>query len=266
LSDLNLRSRELRKKLLELSQNSGALHLAPAFSCLEIVDSVYRELMPRFVNPQFIMSKGHGYLAQLVVLETLRQLPEGVFEKIGADGSLFGGHPDRGQPGIIASTGSLGHGLGLAVGLSISKVLSAKALNKINDGLTVALISDGELQEGSTWENILNAPSLKAENLLLIIDNNDMQTVGKTSVTHPALYPLQEKLVSFGWSTYSVDGHSYDDLKLQFAKVPKNFGCLAIIASTIKGKGIRFMESQSIWHYRSPNHQEFALALKELGF
>ena len=265
LSNLNLRSKALRERLLELSQRCGALHLAPAFSCLELVDLVYREFMPRFSNSDFIMSKGHGYLAQLVVLESLDQIPHGLLDSIGSDGSLYGGHPDRGTPGVIASTGSLGHGLGMAVGLSISKSLKADDTNHNISSATVVLISDGELQEGSTWENIINSVSLRAQNLLLIIDNNDMQTVGTMSVTHPKMYPIEEKLSQFGWQTAVVDGHDIIGISNSLRQIQDNFGCFALVAKTIKGKGVSFMESSSIWHYRSPNTEEYSVALQELG-
>jgi transketolase len=260
MTNLTVHSRILRKRLLELSQQCGALHLAPAFSCLEIIDVVYRQLAPKFNDFDFIISKGHGYLAQLAVLESLKKVPTDLLDRIGSDGSLYGGHPDRGQPGIIASTGSLGHGLGLAVGLSISKSL------KKSDSATVVLISDGELQEGSTWENLINAPALSAENLVLIIDNNDMQTVGTMSKTHPHLYPIDNKLKSLGWEVAAVDGHDTDVMKAELDSLGKKFGCFALVARTVKGRGVSFMESSSIWHYRSPNTEEFAMALEELGF
>lgn len=266
MAELSNRSRGFRKRLLDLSQRSGALHLSPAFSCLELVDFVYGDLVPRFVNSDFIVSKGHGYLAQLIVLESLGIVPSHMLESIGTNGSLYGGHPDRGQPGIIASTGSLGHGLGLALGLSISKSLNLESLKSNKSNLTIVLVSDGELQEGSTWENLIVAPSLCVKNLVMIIDNNDMQTVGTMSVTHSNIYPLDEKLSNLGWQTATVDGHDLVNLNNVFNDLGDNFGCFALIAKTVKGKGVSFMESSSIWHYRSPNKDEYALALKELGF
>jgi transketolase len=222
---------------------------------------VYAILGQKYDDFDFIVSKGHGYLSQLVVLEHFGIIDSSILNEIGRNGSVFGGHPDRGQPGITASTGSLGHGLGLSVGLSI-----AKKLRRVRSKITVCLISDGEMQEGSTWENLINAVALKSTNLLLIIDFNNMQTVGTLSETHPNLLPLSDRLRSVGWNVLDIDGHSEKDIIDSFSRLAPEFSCEAIVAKTIKGKGVSFMESNPIWHYRSPSSEEYSRALNELGF
>ena len=256
---MNNEVNKLRIRLLELSKGAKALHIAPAFSCIDLIYSIYNVLMPKYKHFDFIVSKGHGYLAQLVVLEQLNIVDSKILSEIGENGSYFGGHPDRGQPGIVASTGSLGHGLGIALGLSLGK----KVLKK-ESALTVALISDGELQEGSTWENIINGPALKTQNLLLVVDFNNMQTVGITSETHSNLIPIAPKLEALGWKAIEIDGHDLNQIGNTLDKLDLDFGCIAIIARTTKGKGVSFMESTPIWHYRSPSQSELNAAIKEL--
>ena len=250
----------LRLRILHLSQKTSALHIAPAFSCIELVVAAYEEFF-HYKDFDFIVSKGHGYLAQLVALESLGVIDSIELEKIGSKESIYGGHPDRGTPGIIASTGSLGHGLGIAVGISLGKKME-KSRN--GDGApTVVLISDGELQEGSTWESILNAPALGATNLILLIDNNDMQTMANTSISHPGLYPIKSKMIDFGWDCFEVDGHSVPKITAALNSKRKEFP-LCIIGKTVKGKGVSYMENSPIWHYRSPSVAEYEIAKSEL--
>lgn len=245
------RCRRYRRRILDISQKVTA-HVAPALSCVEIVDVIYNELM----RPQdvFVLSKGHGCLAQYVILEERGLLKLDEF----CAGSL-GGHPDRGGP-IAASTGSLGHGLGMAVGMAYAEKL------KGSDVRVYVVMSDGELQEGSTWEAALMAANLRLSNLVVFVDSNDFGGLERISTAHRATYPVGQKFLAFGWQAYGVgDGHDSKMLKHQcFDRGPAELPCM-FLCTTVKGKGVSFMENEPIWHYRSPNKEEYAQAMKELG-
>jgi transketolase len=255
------RCRRMRRRILDLSQKLPALHIAPSYSCLELVDTIYFGLMRRGADGKtpdtFLLSKGHGAPAQFAVLEELGIMSKEDLDTCCQSGARLGGHPDYGLPGVEASTGSLGHGLPMALGISL-----AHAELKI-DSTTFVVMSDGELMEGSTWESLLLAPSLNIHNLVLFVDLNDFISRGQTSLHHPNIYPVEPKFTAFGWDVCAVDGHDpaaiFDAGRRKHPARP-----LAIIARTIKGKGVSFMENQAVWHYRSPNPQEYQQALAEL--
>jgi transketolase len=252
---------KFRKRILEISQTVSALHIASAYSCMELVECIYFALMRRdgsgATPDTFVMSKGHGCLAQYMALETLGILPAGELDRYCKVGGILGTHPDYGLPGIEASTGSLGHGLTLSVGMAYSdKVLNA-------DRTVFTVLSDGELQEGSTWEALMIAPSLEISNIVAFVDLNDFQSLGKTSELHPNFYPVVDKLEAFGWETVQVDGH--DSAAIRNSVVNRKGGRpMFVVAKTTKGKGVSFMENVPIWHYRSPSPQEYQQALIEL--
>jgi transketolase len=255
-----------RRRILQVSQTVSALHIAPAFSCLEIVDTIYNDLMQYDGNGNsrdiFIMSKGHGYLSQLAVLEDLGVLPQEYLDTYCTPEGHLGAHPDIGTPGILSATGSLGHGLGIGLGVALAEL---KLIERVdgNPATVYVVLSDGELQEGSTWEAVLLASSLGAVNLVAIIDNNDFQSLGRTSETHPTFYPLVDKFQSFGWDSLEIPGHDQTSLiNAVNSRSPKR--PLMLVAKTTKGKGISFMENVPIWHYRSPDSKEYQLALREL--
>lgn len=254
-----LRARSHRRRILEVSQELSALHVAPAFSCLELVDSIYHFCMddPRAGKDIFILSKGHGAMAQYVVLESLGLMSSVEVMSVCQPGSSFGGHPDRGNPGVIASTGSLGHGLPIALGL-------AKGANELKENSQVFLVmSDGEFMEGSVWESLMLAPSLGLTNISIFVDHNKSISRGKIPVMHPNFLPLAEKIRAFGWETLEVDGHDTEAI-VQAFKSRKGNCPLAVIGHTIKGRGVSYMENEPIWAYRSPNKAEFEMAMTEL--
>ena len=259
------RCRAYRRRILDISQHVSALHIAPAYSCMEIVDSIYGGLMRKdakggFVDV-FLMSKGHGCMAQYVMLEAFGILSSADLEAYCTRDGILGAHPDFGNPGIAAATGSLGHGLGMAVGMAVAERNKAKGRGDAARVYTV--LSDGEVQEGSTWESILMAPTLALDNLVAIIDSNDFQSLGRTSETHPPFYPLAPKFSAFGWETVEVNGH---DAGAVFRAVTSRRGGkpLMIVAKTVKGRGVKFMESVPIWHYRAPTPDEYKKALEIL--
>ena len=258
--DAKIRCRNYRRKILDISQKVSALHIAPAFSCTEIVDAIYNEVMRVGSQPEtddiFLMSKGHGCMIQYVILEERGVLTSQDLELYCKPAGRLGAHPDYGTPGIAASTGSLGHGLGIAVGQAYAEHLKGTSLRLF------CVLSDGELQEGSTWEAMLMAGNLKLDNLVAVIDNNDFTGLERMSTGHPAFYPLIEKGQAFGWDVEEVNGH--DSLELVTALKKLSDKPRLIIARTVKGKGVGFMESEPIWHYRSPSSTEYEQAIREL--
>lgn len=251
-----------RKRILDISQTVTALHVAPAFSCLEITDLIYHELMRRDANDNFIdtfvMSKGHGCLIQYVILEEFGILSSDDLALYCNPAGRLGAHPDYGVPGIAASTGSLGHGMGIAVGMAYAHKLQQQDQN------IFVCLSDGELQEGSTWEAIQTAANLKTNNLLAFLDFNNWGGLERMSDGHPAFFPVVEKLQAFGWETVEVDGHNSKAMH-ELVKNRQGDKPFMLVCNTTKGKGTSFMENVAIWHYRSPNPQEYKQAIEELA-
>jgi transketolase len=251
------RCKKYRKKILNISQGLAALHIAPAFSCIEICDYIYSNFIKEKKNENlFIMSKGHGSIIQYVILNERKLIPDAHLKNFCKSKGKLGTHPDFGTPGIYASTGSLGHGAGLAVGRAYAKkVLKQK-------GTIYCLLSDGELQEGSTWEAVMMASNKNLDNLVFFVDNNDFSGLERMSNSHKSFYPVSKKFKAFNWETYSVDGHNYKKINSCFNR--KQRKPKVIICKTIKGKGVSYMENTPIWHYRSPNQKEFVQAMKEI--
>lgn len=249
-----------RRRILQISQGVSALHIAPAFSCLEMTDVCYNILMRDPVSRErdsFLMSKGHGCLAQYVILEELGVLSAADIAGYCTAGGRLGCHPDYGNPGIEAATGSLGHGLGIAAGMAAADRIRGQ------DRRVHVVLSDGEFQEGSTWEAMMMAANLGLSNLIAFLDLNDFQSFGRTSEVLPAFYPVADKVRAFGWETAEVNGH--DAAAMAEAVLGRKGGApFLVIGRTTKGRGVSYMENVPIWHYRSPNPEEYARALAEL--
>ena len=250
-----------RRRILELSQSMTAVHIGGSFSCLEVTDTIYFGLMrnaKQSAYPDtFILSKGHAALAQYTVLEELGVLSSEDLNDSGKPYGRLGMQPDYGLPGIEASTGSLGHGLPIAVGMALAdKVLGI-------DRAVYIVMSDGEMQEGSVWEALMLAPTLGLSNIVAFVDLNDFLSLDKISSIHPNFHPLLDKVQAFGWEAVEVDGH---DQQAIFDAVTSRKGAapMIVIARTTKGKGVSYMENVPIWHYRSPSPEEYQLALQEL--
>ena len=250
-----------RRRILDISQQVGALHVAPAFSCLEMVDLVYHGLMRRTADgfaDGFLLSKGHGCMIQYVILESLGILTRKDLDDYCTARGRLGVHPDYGLPGIAAATGSLGHGLGMGAGMAYADML------KGDDRVTYVVLSDGELQDGSTWEAVLMAANLGLGNLVAFIDLNDFSGLARMSETHRAFYPVKEKLAAFGWETAEVNGHDagamFEAVRARPAGRP-----FMVVGRTVKGRGVSFMENQAIWHYRAPKPDEYRQAIAELA-
>jgi len=196
-------------------------------------------------------------MIQYVILEDLGVLKREDLDNYCKPNGRLGCHPDYGNPGIEASTGSLGHGLSMVVGMALAE------RGRKRDGVIYTVLSDGEVQEGSTWEATMMASSLRLSNIVAFVDNNDFQSLGRTSETHPSFYPLADKFRAFGWETVEVDGHDseaiYDAVMNRSGGKP-----MMVVAKTVKGKGISYMENVPIWHYRSPNKAEYEQGVREL--
>jgi transketolase len=250
-----------RRRILEISQQVSALHVAPAFSCTEITDALFNGVMRRrsdgAFHDVFLMSKGHGCVIQYVILEQFGLLSKRDLDLYCTPDGRLGAHPDFGTPGIAASTGSLGHGLSIAAGQAYAEKLKA------SDVTVYCVLSDGEFQEGSTWEAMMMAGNLRLGNLVGLMDNNDFSGLERMSEGHRAFYPLVAKAQAFGWDAVEVDGH---DGQAIFHAIADRGGNrpLLIVCKTVKGKGVSYMENAPIWHYRLPNAQEYRQGLEEI--
>ena len=260
-------ARRIRGRIVEMSHTAGAAHLGSALSCVDILVALYWHTLAidptRPDDPQrdrFILSKGHAAMALFAILASRGFFPESLLDTFGAVGSCLEEHPSPGcAPGVEAAAGSLGHGLGLGIGMAL-----AGRLQKIPFRVFVT-VSDGECNEGSTWEAAMFASAQRLGNVCAIIDFNKWQATGR-SCEIMALEPLADKWRAFGWTAHEVDGHDIGALAACLKGVPDPEGKpVAIIAHTVKGKGISFMENDNNWHYRIPTEGEVLSAKRELG-
>ena len=261
-------AKRLRRDILQMLEKAGSGHPGGSLSALDIVLALYSgEMRYDVKNPswrerdRFVLSKGHGVPALYAVMAEKGYFPHADLVTLRTLGSNLQGHPANALlPGIEASTGSLGQGLSVAQGIA----LAAQLDNRENPARVFCLCGDGEVQEGQIWEVALSAPHLKAHNLTCIVDWNKAQIDGKVEDVMP-LGDLCQKFDSFGWHTQLVDGHDIDKLRhaLDHAYADKRPSLL--VADTIKGKGVSFMESDIVgWHGKAPNSDELHTALKEL--
>lgn len=242
-----------RKQILKILQRSGRGHIGSAFSILEIVRVLYDDILsydPK--NPawpdrdRFILSKGHGCLGLYVHLAAKGFFAEEELWRVSEDGAILGGHPEFGTtPGVEASTGSLGHGLSIGVGVALAAQLDRKAFR------TFVLIGDGECNEGTIWEAALSASKHQLSNLAVVLDYNKFQCYGPTAEIQN-LEPLADKWWSFGFEVREVDGHDVDALRATFKALPFVPGKPnLVICHTVKGKGISELENNPEWHHKS---------------
>lgn len=259
-------ARHLRASVIEMSHRAQTPHLASALSCIDILVSAYWGGLA--VDPtrpddpdrdRFILSKGHAATALYSALALRGYFPVELLATFNTDGGRLAEHPGpHCVPGVEAATGSLGHGLGLALGMAFAARLQGRKSR------VFALISDGECNEGSTWEAALLAPAMGLDRVAVIVDYNKWQATGRSEEV-TALRPLREKWAAFGWNAIEVDGHDHRALLQALRAVPDGSGKpLALVAHTVKGKGVSFMEDDNNWHYRVPNAEEVRLARQEL--
>jgi transketolase len=266
-ADLDQIARHLRMKWVEMSHRARTPHLGSALSCVDLLVAAYwRVLRIDPSNPsdplrdRFILSKGHAASALYAALAARGFFPGDWLDHFGQHLSPLAEQPSPGcAPGVELATGSLGHGLPVGVGMA----LAARILKQ--DYRVYVAMSDGECNEGSVWEAALFAPARKLTRLAVIIDYNKWQATGRSNEVM-ALEGLRAKWEAFGWSASEVDGHDLAGLSDKLARVPDGSERpVALIAHTIKGKGISFMEDDNNWHYRVPNAEEVAAARQELG-
>ena len=266
IQELEKIAREIRQKIFIAICHAGGGHIAPSLSSVEILTALYFKILKIDKNNykhdnrnRFILSKGHAGVALYAVLAKKGIIDENILNTFCQKGSILGAHPETAIPGVEFSTGSLGHGLSLGTGVALAGKLDKK------DYKVFVLLSDGECQEGSVWEAAMFASHHKLDNLVAIIDYNKLQSLGKVNDI-VSLEPFVDKWRAFGWSVREVNGHNISEIVGALGEIPfsKNVPSV-IIAHTIKGKGISFMENKPIWHYRLPNNDEIKIACKELG-
>jgi transketolase len=254
--------KRLRIKCLEIIFKSKASHIGSIYSCLDIIIYIYLNIIKfkkKIPNHDFIMSKGHAGLAVYLVLYYKKIISSKKISGYYQNGSYLSGHVSHYRnPGIEISSGSLGHGLSIGCGYAFGNMING--VNK----KTIVMMSDGECNEGSVWEAVLFASHSKLKNLICIIDFNNLQSLDTIANTLDTL-PLDKKFKSFGWNVIEINGHSYEDLENVFLRKFENLKPLCVIAKTVKGKGVSFMENNVLWHYRSPNFDELKLAYSELS-
>ncbi len=264
--NLNKLSNKMRAKIISLSHTARTPHLASSLSCIDIIVSIYEKILnfdkddSKYAErDRFILSKGHAAAALYVVLNKNGIISDEEIDSYASKGSLLEEHPSPKLKGIEAATGSLGHGLPIGCGIA----LGAKILNK--KYMTYVLMSDGECNEGSVWEAALFAPSKKLSNLCAVVDFNKWQATGRSKEIM-SINPLKEKFKNFGWRVIEIDGHNHNEIVDACLKAKKEQSLPSIIiASTIKGKGISFMEDDNNWHYRIPTAEEVEKCYIELG-
>lgn len=244
-----------RKRILEISQNVKALHMGGSFSSVEILDTIFFNLLRK--NDKFILSKGHCGILLYVILEAQKKLSKKQVNNYCKKNANLGVHPEITINGVEASTGSLGHGIGMAAGMCLSNIHKNRKNN------VYVLMSDGELMEGSVWESVLFIAAKSINNIIIIIDNNNLQSATSNLDTHPNLKPIENKFKSFGWDCDICDGHNEKIIKNKISKRNKRKP-YALIAKTIKGNPISFMKNVPLWHYRAPNKKEFEDALIQI--
>jgi len=258
----------LRGRVIEMSHAAQAAHLASALSCCDILSAAYwHALRIDPANPadasrdRFILSKGHAAAALYAALAFRGYYDPAILDTYCQDGSKLAEHPPAlGLPGVEAATGSLGHGLPIGVGIALSARIGRQRFR------VFAVLSDGECNEGSVWEAAMFAAGQRLGNLCVVVDYNKWQATARSNETL-ALAPLRDKWAAFDWDAHEVDGHDVADLARRMAAVPDEpeGRPVALVAHTVKGKGVSFMEDDNNWHYRAPTAEEVRQAHLELG-
>jgi len=265
---LEAKAREIRLIAFQTALSGGKGHIPPAFSWVEIAVALFYTGILKIdsKNPRweerdrFILSKGHGCLTLYAILADLGFFPKAELEKFAGNGSMLAGHPDHEIPGVEVCSGSLGHGLGVGAGMALSAKLSSQQWR------TFVVLGDGECHEGSVWEAAMFAGHQQLHNLVAIIDRN---MLGATEFTekYASLEPLDKRFTAFGWDVISIDGHNLPALALTFSEARKRASGkpLCVIANTVKGKGVGFMENSKYWHHQMPKGKQIEEALEILG-
>lgn len=267
LDQLSAVARDLRYQIVQLSHEGGTPHLGSALSCVDILVAAYwRALRIDPARPgdpnrdRFILSKGHAASALYATLAARGFFPESILDGYARHGSPLAEQPaPKCAPGVELATGSLGHGLPVAIGMAMAARLQQRSYR------VFAVLSDGECNEGSVWEAAMFAPAQRLGRLIVIVDYNKWQATGRSNEVM-SLRSLAEKWSAFGWATREVDGHDLGALAdALLPDFPADGPPTAIIAHTVKGRGVSFMEDDNNWHYRIPTAEEVVSSAKELA-
>ena len=256
-------NKEIRKTILKIIHNAVASHIGSALSLVEILDTTFKncdvEKIKKRKNDRdrVILSKGHGTAALYATMFHHNLISEKELNTYFKNGSVLGGHTTHHVPFVEHSTGALGHGLPVGVGMAIG--LRSRNLNS----KVYVIVGDGELHEGSNWEAIMFAGHEKLENLVVLVDCNELSQVGRLEECC-SIEPLESKFRSFNFEVFDVDGHEGEKID-QAIKSTETGLPRAILCRTIKGKGISFMEGNNLWHYKSPQGEDYEKALEELN-
>ena len=257
---------KVRKGVVESTFHAKSGHPGGSLSCSDLLTYLYFEQMrvdpknPKWEDrDRFVLSKGHCAPALYSVLALKGFFPEEELRNLRHVNALLQGHPDMKHiPGVDMSTGSLGQGISAAVGMALSAKLSGK------DYRTYALLGDGEIEEGQVWEAAMFSAHHKLDNLCIMVDNNNLQIDGTLEEVCSS-YPITDKFRAFGFHVIAIDGHSFDEIGAAFREAASTKGKpTAIIAKTIKGKGVSFMENNVAWHGAAPNKEQYDIAMGEL--
>ncbi|HKW63893.1 MAG TPA: transketolase [Candidatus Acidoferrum sp.] len=262
-----LLAKRIRRKTLGMIHKAKSSHLGSAFSMTDLLAVLYTKTLR--IDPhrpdwpdrdRFVLSKGHACAPLYVVLAERGFFPTAWLDDFYQNDSHLPGHvTHKGVPGVEVSTGSLGHGLSIACGMALAGKRDGKSYR------VFALLSDGECDEGSTWEAALFAPHHELDNLVAIIDYNKIQSLGTVKEVLD-LEPFAAKWQAFGWAIREIDGHNTEQIERVLEDLPAEPGKpTCVVAHTVKGKGVNFMEDKLLWHYRSPDSEEMTKALAELG-
>jgi transketolase len=266
-ANLHAIARRIRARVVTMCHRGRSPHLGSCLSCVDVLVAAYfgaARLDPRRpADPdrdRVILSKGHAAPALYAVLAERGFFSAGLLDGYNTDGGVLAEQPAPGcVPGLEVATGSLGHGLSVGLGMALAARIQRRAYR------VFAVLSDGECNEGAVWEAAMFAPAQRLGNLCAVVDYNRWQATGRSEAIM-ALQPLREKWAAFGWEAYEVDGHDLGALQALMSAVRADGGRpTAIVARTVKGKGVSFMEDDNNWHYRSPDDAELRAALAELG-
>lgn len=258
---------ELRKKIFLTAYSASIAHIASAFSIVEILYTLYIKKVLKYdaKNPQmedrdlFILSKGHGSLALYTILCEVGFFDENVLKTFSKPGSYLGGEPCIPDiPGVEASTGSLGHGLSIGVGMALAKKIDEKN-NKV-----YVLLGDGECEEGTIWEAVMCASKYKLNNLVVIIDNNKLQKMD-TLENVMGIHSWKDTFISLNWEVREVNGHNVEEIEKAVTDPNNTEKPLVIIANTIKGKSVSIVENNPKWHWKLPSKKELKVFMQELN-
>lgn len=267
LEDLKKIANDIRGDILDLAYQMKTPHIGSALSCIDILVVLYWNFLKIDSSipdandrDRFILSKGHAATALYSILCRRDFFSKELLVTYAKPGSKLIEHPVyKTVPGVEVTSGSLGHGLSLGLGIALAGRIQNEKFR------VFVLLSDGECNEGSTWEAALFATANRVDSLAVIIDYNKWQATGRSNEVM-ALSPLRQKWEAFGWSSYEIDGHNLEEINQALKKFPDANGRpTVIIANTIKGKGVSFMEDDNNWHYRIPTEEEMFKAKKELG-